>query len=167
MEEAAFASLYEATFPALWAYVVRGVGEAAVADDISQEAYVRFLQAKTSGLDAPQVKAYLYRIATNLMHDHWRRSKRDVHDDNDAREHPDPAGDERLDLRLDVNEAFEELSPRQRTLLWLAYVEGYGHRDIAGVMNIREKSVRVLLFRARNRLAGLLRRMGIDGEDVR
>jgi len=166
MEEAAFASLYETTFPALWAYVARGVGEATVADDISQEAYVRLLQARTSGLDAPQLKAYLYRIATNLMHDHWRRSKREVHDD-DAREQPDQAGDERLDLRLDVNEAFEELSPRQRTLLWLAYVEGYGHRDIAGAMDIREKSVRVLLFRARNRLAGLLRRMGIDGEDVR
>jgi RNA polymerase sigma-70 factor (ECF subfamily) len=167
MEEAAFAALYEATFPALRAYVVKGVGEATVADDISQEAYVRLLQARTSGLGDPQLKAYLYRIATNLMHDHWRRSKREVHDDDAVRAQPDKTRDERVDLRLDVDEAFNKLSPGQRTLLWLAYVEGYGHRDIAGVMNLREKSVRVLLFRARNRLTGLLRRVGINGEDVR
>lgn len=167
MEESAFAALYQATFPALWAYVAKGVRESSVADDITQEAYVRVLTANTSRLDAPQVKAYLYRIATNLMHDHWRRSGREVRDDEAALERPDQASNQRLDLRLDVNEAFEQLSPSQRTLLWLAYVEGYGHRDIAGILKLREKSVRVLLFRARNRLADLLRRVGLDREDGR
>jgi RNA polymerase sigma-70 factor (ECF subfamily) len=161
MEESAFAAWYQATFPALWAYVARGVREGAVADDITQEAYVRLLQANTNGLDAPQLKAYLYRIATNLMHDHWRRSGREIRDDEAALERPVAAGDARLDLRLDVGEAFDKLSSSQRMLLWLAYVEGYGHRDIAGMMKLREKSVRVLLFRARNRLAALLQRGGI------
>ena len=167
MEESAFAALYQATFPALWAYVAKGVREGSVADDITQEAYVRLLTANTSRLDAPQVKAYLYRIATNLMHDHWRQSGREVQDDEAALERPDRRSDERLDLRLDVNEAFDQLSPSQQTLLWLAYVEGYGHRDIAGMMKVREKSVRVLLFRARSRLGDLLRHMGIERGDGR
>ena len=166
MEESAFAAWYQTTFPALWAYVARGVKEGAVADDITQEAYVRLLQANTTRLEPPQLKAYLYRIATNLMHDHWRQSGREVQDDEAALERPDKR-DERPDLRLDVGQAFDKLSSSQRMLLWLAYVEGYGHRDIAGMMKLREKSVRVLLFRARNRFADLLRRVGIDREDGR
>ena len=166
MEESAFAALYEATFPALWAYVARGVKEGAVADDITQEAYVRLLQANTTSLQSPQLKAYLYRIATNLMHDHWRHSGREVQDDEVALERPDKR-DARSDLRLDVGQAFDQLSPSQRMLLWLAYVEGYGHRDIAGMMKLREKSVRVLLFRARNRFGDLLRRVGLDREGGR
>jgi RNA polymerase sigma-70 factor (ECF subfamily) len=166
MEESAFAALYQATFPALWAYVAKGVRDGTVADDITQEAYVRLLQASTRSLNDLQLKAYLYRIATNLMHDHWRHSGREVQDDETALERPDRS-DPRLDLRLDVGQAFDQLSPSQRTLLWLAYVEGYGHRDIAGMMKVKEKSVRVLLFRARKRLGDLLRHMGIERGDGR
>ncbi|HEU4928811.1 MAG TPA: RNA polymerase sigma factor, partial [Candidatus Krumholzibacteria bacterium] len=142
------------------------IGDATLADDITQEAFVRLLQADTSKLQAPQVRAYLYRIATNLMHDHRRRSGREVRDDDAALEMPDPA-DDTAAVRLDVGDAFDRLPPNQRMLLWLAYVEGYGHREIAEMMSLREKSVRVLLFRARHRLAGLLREVGVDGKDVR
>jgi RNA polymerase sigma-70 factor (ECF subfamily) len=166
MEEAAFASLYEATYQPLWAYVVKGVREGAVADDITQEAYVRLLQVDTAGLEARQVKAYLYRIATNLMHDHWRQGRREAPDDAVERERTEGTRDPRLDLSLDVHEAFERLPPNQRVLLWLAYVEGFGHRDIARMTNVGEKSVRVLLFRARSRFADLLRSMGIDRSDA-
>ena len=166
MEESAFAAWYETTFPALWAYVVRSIGDATLADDIVQEAFVRLLQANTSKLQAPQVRAYLYRIATNLMHDHRRRSGREVHDDDATLEIPDPA-DDNVAVRLDIGDAFDRLPSNQRELLWLAYVEGYGHREIAEMMGLREKSVRVLLFRARHRLAGLLRQAGVDGKDTR
>ena len=49
------------------------------------------------------------------------------------------------------------ISPwKQRTLLWLAYVEEYSHREIAEILEISEGSVRVLLHRARGRLRGSL-----------
>ncbi len=167
MDEPAFAAWYETTFPMLWAYVARSVGDRTLADDIAQEAFVRLFQADTSRLQPPQLKTYVYRIATNLVHDHWRRSGREVQDDHAALEQPNRESDDNVALRLDVAQAFDQLAPNQRMLLWLAYVEGYGHRDIAGLMNLREKSVRVLLFRARNRLANLLRQVGIDGRDTR
>lgn len=166
MEESALAVWYETTFPALWAYVLRSIGDATLADDIVQEAFVRLLQTDTSKLQAQQVRAYLFRIATNLMHDHRRRAGREVHDDDATLEMPDPAVDT-IAVRLDVGKAFDRLPPNQRMLLWLAYVEGYEHREIAGLMGLREKSVRVLLFRARHRLAGMLRQVGVDGKDTR
>ncbi|HEU4365938.1 MAG TPA: RNA polymerase sigma factor [Candidatus Krumholzibacteria bacterium] len=166
MEESAFAAFYEFTYRKLRAYVMKGVGEAAVADDITQEAYVRLLQVVKRGSETPQAKAYLYRIATNLMRDHWRRSRREVRDDDAEVERVQRTDDSRMDFSLDVNQAFGHLAPNQRTLLWLAYVEGYAHRDIARVMNIGERSVRVLLYRARSRLLAVLRRMGIEAEDA-
>jgi RNA polymerase sigma-70 factor (ECF subfamily) len=41
--------------------------------------------------------------------------------------------------------------------MWLAYVEGADHREIAAALGLRERSVRVLLHRARRKLATLLR----------
>jgi RNA polymerase sigma-70 factor (ECF subfamily) len=42
-------------------------------------------------------------------------------------------------------------------MLWLAHAEGYSHREIAQVMGLNTASVRLLLFRARRKIAGLLR----------
>jgi RNA polymerase sigma-70 factor (ECF subfamily) len=51
---------------------------------------------------------------------------------------------------------FERLNPQQRQLMWLAYVEGADHREIAAALGLRERSVRVLLHRTRRKLAQLL-----------
>jgi RNA polymerase sigma-70 factor (ECF subfamily) len=48
------------------------------------------------------------------------------------------------------------LKPREREMLWLAYAEGASHREIAGMLGMRPASIKLLLFRARRRLAALL-----------
>jgi RNA polymerase sigma-70 factor (ECF subfamily) len=50
------------------------------------------------------------------------------------------------------------LKPREREILWLAYAEGASYKEIAGVLGLRAPSVRVLLFRARQKMLKLLRR---------
>ncbi len=67
-------------------------------------------------------------------------------------------------LTPDVARTFQTLKPQQRALLWLAYVEGYEHAEIARVLEIKEKSVRVLLFRARHKLASSLKEKGLDAK---
>ena len=57
---------------------------------------------------------------------------------------------------LELSQVFSRLNERERMLLWLAYVEGYDHDQIAYIANIRKLSVKVLLFRARRRLAQLI-----------
>lgn len=51
---------------------------------------------------------------------------------------------------------FSGLSPRQRSLLWLAYVEGLDHAELARALGLRQGSVKVLLHRARQRMQGIL-----------
>jgi RNA polymerase sigma-70 factor, ECF subfamily len=48
------------------------------------------------------------------------------------------------------------LKPREREMLWLAYAQGLTHVDIAGTLGVKAASVRLLLFRARHKLATLL-----------
>lgn len=164
-DESIFQAFYDKTQKALWAYVFRVVGDSSLTDDISQESYIRFLHAEVVELNEPQMKAYLYRIATNLIHDHWRRQKRrDEWRLGEAEENAEGHSEDKVESRLDLHEAFAKLSPMQRALVWLAYVEEQEHREIAKILKLKEKSVRVLLFRARQKLLGILKRMGIEPE---
>jgi RNA polymerase sigma-70 factor, ECF subfamily len=52
------------------------------------------------------------------------------------------------------------MRPRDRQLLWLAYAEGYSHHEIAEVTGLASASIRLLLFRARRKMARLLRQRG-------
>ena len=52
------------------------------------------------------------------------------------------------------------LKPRERDLLWLAYAQGSSHKEIAETLGLKTASIKLLLFRARRRLAGMLREVG-------
>jgi RNA polymerase sigma-70 factor (ECF subfamily) len=158
IDEQAFQVLYRRTAGSLRAYAARVIGNASYADDIVQESYLRLVRSPPATDDPQQLRAWLFRIASRLIVDHWRRGRLE-------RGRPDSlaaqatAGPD-MPLRLDMARVFERLNPQQRQLMWLAYVEGADHREIAAALGLRETSVRVLLFRTRRRLARLLREGG-------
>jgi RNA polymerase sigma-70 factor, ECF subfamily len=162
MDQAAFRRFYEETAPALRAYIARGSGSIHAADDILQDVFMRFLVKAPPTLDAAGMRGYLYRTAETLIVDRWRQRKREGTRDREAAElRPEPA---HPNLNDDVNRAFRELKPEQRSLLWMAYVEEFDHRQIAAATGVKEKSVRVLLSRARKAFAGVLNRLGLRPE---
>lgn len=153
-DEVAFQRLHEKLAPALRAYVARISGQPDLADDILQDVFIKYLRTPLPDMDEAATKSYLYRIATNLVTDHWRSQERERKWSWKAVfRKPSEAG---LDLRGDMARQFGRLAPRERALLWLAYVEEFTHEEIAQVLNVRSKSVKVLLFRARKKLGTLL-----------
>ena len=169
MDEAAFHVFYRETAPMLRSYIRRVSGDAALADDILQDTFYRFLRADLPALDKFQMKAYLYRTASNVLSDHWRRVKRERRWSLERFFGGGEATEERgreVDGQGDAMRLFARLKPQEQTLLWLAYVEGFDHREIAAALQLGEKSVRVLLFRARQKLAGALRKEGLGPEEV-
>jgi RNA polymerase sigma-70 factor (ECF subfamily) len=156
MDEAAFRAFYEETSRPLFAYLLRVSGERALAEDLLQDSYCRLLSAKLSPMDEAGRRSYLFRIATNLMRDRWRRHKEDALPDS-APEAASPAP--HPDLTIQMRQAFRKLKDRERQLLWLAYVEGSSHKEIADSTGLKAGSIRLLLFRARHKLAGLV---GVD-----
>ena len=154
MDEPAFGSFYKQTSRALLRYLVAVTRQPDVAEDILQEAYCRLLTAGRPEMDEQQTRSYLFRIATNLVRDRWRRGKESPLPQNSEEISPlDPEFDDKLHVR----QAFERLKPRERQLLWLAYVEGSSHKEIADCTGLRAGSIRLLLFRARRRLLDFLR----------
>ena len=159
MDQDEFTAFYHETAPALRGYIRRVSGDGQAADDLLQETYLRFLRAKPAVDDGAAMKAYLYKTATAAIYDRWRKSRRERLWSLAFRfreEAPPAAG------TGDVTRCFQKLKPRERALLWLAYVEGYAHDEIAGTLDLNEKSIKVLLFRARRNLERILRQNGLS-----
>jgi RNA polymerase sigma-70 factor, ECF subfamily len=161
MDDETFAGFYERTSRPLWAYLARVSANPAVADDLLQESYLRFLCATHPWKDGEVAcRRYLFRIATNLLHDHWRRPRHAPLEDipEAALVVREGRHSDRIDSQTLLATALARMSPRQSQLLWLAYAEGYSHAEIAEIMGLGTASVRILLFRAKHKMAGLLRR---------
>ena len=157
MDSDAFAGFYQRSAPSLRAYLVRVSGNSALADDLMQESYLRFLCATQPDGGEVNYRRYLFRIATNLLRDHWRRPR--VTSIDDVPEYLFAAQDAlaQVDSQVRLDPAMAQLRPRDRQILWLAHAEGYSHREIAEIIGLRTASIRLLLFRARRRIAKLLR----------
>ena len=165
MNEAQFEAFYRKTAGSLWSYIYRLTGDASTADDLLQKAFFRFLRANPALSSEEHMRRYLFRTATNLVLDHFRETKREK--SAAAFNVAPPSSAERPDLRHDMMRMFGELKPRERALLWLAHVEEAGHDEIGEALGLKSKSVRVLLFRARKRLAEILTKNGIGPETAR
>jgi RNA polymerase sigma-70 factor, ECF subfamily len=159
MSQPEFESFYRRTSRKLHGYLSRLSRDPATADEVLQEAYIRLLNspAMLAG-DLPR-KAYLYQTATNILRDRWRRLKREREwlertDFTEAVHH-------NCNLPLDMEMVFEKLSSQERAVLWLAHVEELSHKEIGVVLGVKEKSVRVIVFRAREKAKDLLQRAGI------
>jgi len=158
MDEDAFRAFYDRTAGPLWGYLSRISGDRQVADDLLQESYYRLLKANVTFENEAHRRNYLYRIATNLVRD-TRRGARPLFEDGiemtTIAASDGPASPEQ---RADVRKALGRLKPRERALLWLAYAQGSSHAEIADVLGLKTGSIKLLLFRARRKLAGLLER---------
>jgi RNA polymerase sigma-70 factor, ECF subfamily len=169
MDEDAFGALYDRTARGLWTYLSRMTGRPDLADDLLQETYYRFLRARADYENEAHRRHTLFRIATNLARDRHRRGVRAALVPLPEGGGPTPELADRVDLaddaqrRTDLRRAMARLKPREREMLWLAYAQGSTHRDIAGILGVKSASVRLLLFRARRKLAALLR---VDGARV-
>ena len=157
MDSDAFAGFYQRSAPALRAYLVRVSGNAALADDLMQESYLRFLCASCPDGGEVNYRRYLYRIATNLLRDHWRRPRAACIEDVPERFLTDQDRLSRIDSQAILDPAMARMRPRERQLLWLAHAEGYSHREIAEITGLSAAGIRLLLFRARRKMARLLR----------
>lgn len=138
------------------------------AEDVLSEAITAALlnlkQLKNDGA----FKTWMFRIINNTFRMSLRRGKRPV-DSVD----PGDLGNVRSDrpdsyLRDErsraVRQALEKLAPEQREALWLFHVHGLSSREVSEVIGKQEGAVRVMLTRARDRLAQQLRQMGMDSD---
>ncbi len=159
---------YENYSRSFWFYVYKICSDQHLADDIFQESFYRFLKAKPDIQNEKHMQVYLYRIAYRLLVDRLRRTKvekkalqeeQHVYLRNTQKDGPQPV----IQLSLDMEKTFKKLKPRERMILWLAYVEGYSYEEIAEMTETKQNSLKVQLFRAREKLAKILKAQELQG----
>jgi RNA polymerase sigma factor (sigma-70 family) len=94
------------------------------------------------------------------MTDRWRRAEREMSWLDRLRGEPERSAPDPI-AHDTISHEFAELKPRERALLWLAYVEEQNHQEIADALGLARGSVKVLLSRARGRLRSLLITKGL------
>lgn len=145
-----FDEFYREMHPRLWAFLVRTTREPDLAEEVAQESFVRLLASRGATLPAEERRAYLFRIAENLVRDAARRRSRER--TASLAEAPEPVAPEPAEpMCRRAATALGALGERERKLLWLAHVEEWNHAEIAGLLGLAAGSVRVLLHRARRR----------------
>jgi RNA polymerase sigma-70 factor (ECF subfamily) len=168
MNETAFADFYARTSAPLTRYLRRLTGSSVTAEDLLQEAYLRFLSQPRVPDDEDHRRNYLFKIGTNLARDHFRRTKRfEPLGDDERTSSGTPAASCAASATLDPSDVWMVLgrvTPRDRELLLLAYVEGLTHREISQVTGLMRASLKPLLFRARKRFAAALAAAGLAPE---
>jgi len=164
--DAAFEAFYARTAPALWGFVSRTCGDAALADDIVQETFIRYLNNVRDEMPERQRKAFAYKIASRLLTDSFRKKKTVSLETVKERASEILSPGVRDALSPDLGRLFKSLPARDRTLLWLAYAEGYSHSEIAEIIGLRAGSIKVLLFRLRRSFAASLREIGYHPEEI-
>lgn len=166
------AEIFESDRRLLWGLCYRMTGNAADADDLVQETFVRAIERPPHRMDEP-LRPWLVRVAMNLSRDLLRRRRRRSYtgewlpspvptedEENPASyEPPAPSGDSpaaRYDLVESVSFAFllalEALTPSQRAVLLLRDVFDYSTAETAAALDITQAGVKVLLLRARRRM---------------
>lgn len=124
----AFARLYQAHARAIHALAYRLTGNAAAAEDITQDTFLKML-GFLSGLrsDAP-LRPWLKRVAANATIDRLRKEQRFVSESDDGAwpdDAPDPA------QSIEVMGMLQRLPPLARTVVWLHEMEGWSHPELA------------------------------------
>jgi RNA polymerase sigma-70 factor (ECF subfamily) len=160
------AEIYDCYSPGLYAYAMRLLGDACLAEDCVSETFSRFLKA-LHARQGPEthLQAYLYRIAHNWITDHYRRVP--VFDLNEDLRAWDEAGPEaQVDRRMRrerVRDALRMLTSDQRQVVVLRFLEGWNNEEVAAAVQKPSSAVRALQHRA---LASLRRwLLGKEKED--
>jgi RNA polymerase sigma-70 factor (ECF subfamily) len=137
--------------PRLVAFLARRLGDAADAEDVAQETFLRAYDHLDRYDPARPFATWLFAIGKNVAANHAvARTRRD------AREHEARAIDGAVDDSAATSDlwqrAAEVLRPDGYRVLWLRYAQGLTVREIAGELGRSSVAIKVMLFRARRRL---------------
>lgn len=141
----------------IYILIYRLVGNAADAQDLTQEVFIKALQRQEQLRELEKAAHWLSRIATNTAMDHLRRRSRRVESDLEGLPGPLPGPDgespeERL-LRAEraalLEEGLSRLTPRERAALILRDLEDLPAEEVARLLNCGKATVRSHIANAR------------------
>ncbi len=161
-EEAAFAIVYDELAPRIYGYLVRQTRDSARAEDILQQTFLQMHRARGSFLPGAEVLPWSFAIARRLMIDGFRRGRREVLEDSEARDDRpalDPAADDLVqaqELATRIRAELARLPETQRVAFELVKQEGLSLAEAAQVLGTTVSAVKLRAHRAYEALRAVL-----------
>jgi RNA polymerase sigma-70 factor (ECF subfamily) len=159
-DPAAVRALVGRKLPRLLGLTQRMLGDAAEAEDVAQEAFLRvWRQAPKWRPGQARFDTWLHRVALNLCYDRLRRRREIATDDPPEVVDEGPAPDrglEAADTGRRVGEALARLPDRQREAVVLCHYQELGNIEAAAVMGVTVEALESLLSRGRRALRASL-----------
>lgn len=163
LDETALSQLYDRYELKIYNYIYRRTSNQTLAEDLTAQVFLRMLEAIHNDKTwHSSFSGWLYRIAHNLVIDHYRmRDRQKQVSIDDAPVMPDPGNNpvKAAEIALDaeyLRSAIRRLTDDQAQVITLRFLEGYSFNEIAGMMDKTEGAVKALQHRAVSTLRQLM-----------
>ncbi len=157
-----FEKLYNEVFPVVYRVAYHITGDAGTAEDVCQEAFIKYFNRPFPLPSLEDAKYWLIRVVKNISFNHCKREgrKQKVFDriKNDP-VYTDDTGEKELlreETKKTVNDMLKQLPEKLKAPLVLREYGGLNYKAIAKVLGISESNVKVRIFRARENLQKLI-----------
>lgn len=162
-DEAALSELYDRYEAKIYNYIYRRTGDEVLAEDFTSQVFLKMLESiRDHKAWHSSFSGWLYRIAHNLVIDHYRRKGRQGAVELEEAS-PMTSDEESLEVRVEhsldaerLRSAIRRLTEEQAEVVSLRFLEGYSISEVAAMMNRTEGAVKALQYRAVATLRTLL-----------
>lgn len=147
--------LYERYKKILFTFFYRLNSDVYLSEDLVQNVFVRIIKYRHTFRGQGEFKTWMFHIARNLSHEHYRRNSRKVSTERLQLRHEALTDQAELtgntqkdhDLKL-LNKALDGLSIEKREIILLSKIDGMKYKDIGQILNCTESNVKIRAFRA-------------------
>lgn len=158
--EEQFMKAYDAHQDAIYRHCYFRVFNQETAKDLTQETFMKVWNYLRAGNDIRNIRAFLYKTATNLVIDHHRKKSESSLDEmTESGFKPSTDGDKLMEAQADVQlllETMQQVDDQYRDVLLLRYVDGFAPKEIAEILGESANVISVRIHRGVKKVKQLL-----------
>ncbi len=158
-----FWKIYDQYYDSVRKFILAYVKDEWVADDLIQETFIKVQKNLNTVKDPAKLSSWIFRVAYNLCHDHFRQSKRSSLNQRSFQQDIVTFKEAVVQKELEqqqmgecVQDKMDLLPPDYRSVLILSDIMAFNHKEIAEILDISVSNVKVRVHRARKKFRAIL-----------
>ncbi len=155
-----FEDAYKSHSKSIYKFLFKRTQNIQLSEDLTSSTFEKAWVSRKNFHGGSQ-QAWLYRIASNILIDHWRKKKELFVEDTDIlQENVKHSTAELLDKKIQVQsltEALNKLPKNMHSVVVLRFIEGLSCKQVANNLNLSESNVRIIQYRALKKLKEYLK----------